>query len=60
MQGSKAVRPGLHIAREGEDRSLWCRLDLLLDQAVKVKDLVLHDGAGEGDLGREVVVEERA
>lgn len=60
VQGPKAVRSGLHIAREGEDRSLRCRLDLLLDQAVKVKDLVLHDGSGEGDLGGEVVVEERA
>ena len=60
VQGPEAVRPGSHVAREGGDRCLQRRLDLLLHQAVKVKDLALHDGSCEGDLRGKVVVEERA
>ena len=60
MKRSKAVGPGLHVARERGDRPFQGQCRLLLDQAVKVKDLVLHDGSGEGDLGGEVVIEERA
>ena len=60
VKRSKAVWPGLHVARESRDRPFQGQCRLLLDQAVKVKDLVLHDGAGEGHLGGEVVIEERA
>ena len=60
VKRSKAVWPGLHVARERGDRPFQGQCRLLLDQAVKVKDLVLHDGAGEGHLGGEVVIEERA
>ena len=60
VKRSKAVWPGLHVARERGDRPFQGQCRLLLDQAVKVKDLVLHDGSGEGHLGWEVVIEERA
>ena len=60
VQGPEAVRSGSHIARESGDRRLQCRLDLLLHQVVKVKDLMLDDRSGEGRLGGEVVVEKRA